>query len=68
MFNQEVPGERELLGIFRKLSPAMRQSILKITQDLLEVHEKSTAATKDDCNNSRKKTQIQAAAAGIEAR
>jgi transcriptional regulator with XRE-family HTH domain len=39
MFNQEVPGERELLDIFRKLSPRMRQSIVKITQDLLEAQE-----------------------------
>jgi transcriptional regulator with XRE-family HTH domain len=41
MFNKEVPGEWELLDIFRKLSPSMRKSILKITQDLLEAQEKA---------------------------
>lgn len=44
MFNKEVPGERELLDIFRKLSPPMRQSVLKITQELLEAQKKANAA------------------------
>jgi transcriptional regulator with XRE-family HTH domain len=43
MFNEAVPCEDELLEIFRKLSPQMRQSILKITQDLLEAQEKADA-------------------------
>jgi hypothetical protein len=43
MFSREVPDEEELLDIFRKLSPSMRQSIIKITRDLLEARE--TAAT-----------------------
>jgi hypothetical protein len=38
---QAVPGEEELLSIFRKLSPHIRQSILKITQDLLEAQTKA---------------------------
>jgi transcriptional regulator with XRE-family HTH domain len=41
MFDKEVPDEQELLGIFRKLSPPLRRSILKITQDLLEAQEKN---------------------------
>ncbi|MDR1108946.1 MAG: helix-turn-helix domain-containing protein [Spirochaetaceae bacterium] len=39
MFTDEAPGERELLDTFRKLSPGIRQSIIKITQDLLEAQE-----------------------------
>jgi hypothetical protein len=38
-----VPDEDELLEIFRKLSPHIRQSILKITQDFLEAQEKAAA-------------------------
>jgi transcriptional regulator with XRE-family HTH domain len=41
MFNQEAPGEEELLVIYRKLSPGMRQAIIKIVQDLLEAQEKA---------------------------
>ncbi|MDR0721219.1 MAG: helix-turn-helix domain-containing protein [Treponema sp.] len=48
MFNQAVPGEGELLDIFRKLSPHMRQSILKITQDLLEAQEKADTLEIDE--------------------
>jgi transcriptional regulator with XRE-family HTH domain len=41
MFDKKVPEEGELLHIFRRLSPRMRQSILKITLDLLEAQEKA---------------------------
>ncbi|MDR1956914.1 MAG: hypothetical protein LBQ30_08680, partial [Treponema sp.] len=44
MFSEEAPEEGELLDIFRKLSPHMRQSILKITQDLLDAQEKADSA------------------------
>jgi transcriptional regulator with XRE-family HTH domain len=47
MFNKEVPDEQELLGIFRKLSPPLRRSILKITQDLLEAQEKADTGSAD---------------------
>jgi transcriptional regulator with XRE-family HTH domain len=40
MFGNAIPGERELLEIFRKLSPEMRQANLKISHALLEAQER----------------------------
>jgi transcriptional regulator with XRE-family HTH domain len=41
MFNREVSGERELLEIFRKLSPGMRHIIIKIAQELLDAQKEA---------------------------
>ncbi|MDR3114441.1 MAG: helix-turn-helix domain-containing protein [Treponema sp.] len=53
MFNQAVPGEEELLDIFRKLSPPIRQSILKITQDLLEAQKKADTLETDEASEAK---------------
>jgi transcriptional regulator with XRE-family HTH domain len=53
MFNQAVPGEEELLDIFRQLSPHMRQSILKITEDLLEAQEKADTPETDEAHEAK---------------
>jgi transcriptional regulator with XRE-family HTH domain len=41
MFRGGAPDEEELLAIFRRLSPPMRQSIIKMAQDLLGAQEKA---------------------------
>ncbi|MDR1256745.1 MAG: helix-turn-helix domain-containing protein, partial [Spirochaetaceae bacterium] len=41
MFGEEAPEERELLGIFRSLTPALRKTILEITRSLLDAQEKA---------------------------
>ncbi|MDR2795189.1 MAG: helix-turn-helix domain-containing protein, partial [Spirochaetaceae bacterium] len=41
IFNEEAPEERELLDIFRKLKSPLRQSILKIACDILEIQDKA---------------------------
>jgi transcriptional regulator with XRE-family HTH domain len=51
MFSEEAPEEKELLDIFRRLSPRMRQSILKITLDLLEAQEKADTATVSEASD-----------------
>lgn len=48
MFNEAVPGERELLEIFRKLSPEMRKTNLKIIHELLEVQERIGTPTEPE--------------------
>jgi transcriptional regulator with XRE-family HTH domain len=49
MFRGEAPDEEELLAVFRKLSSPMRQSIIRITRDLLEAQEKAGGAPPAPC-------------------